>query len=779
MLVTPCDSAGTGLTKAAIAPEGLFRLAAESLPTGILVVDAAGIIMLANQQIERLLGHPRGGLIGQSVDILLPGVLRPTLAERLQGFLPAPESRATGAGHDLFGRHADGSRVPVEVTLRPIPTETGFFVLASVVDTSERRRMEEQHRRWVDETVEFERLVGDLAARFVNLGAEQVDEAIEDAQRRILEALDLDRSAVFQFSSADNDFVLTHHWARQGFHVPVPQMSGAAEFPWSMSAILKGEVASFSSIDEVPDAAEREALRRYGTRSRVAFPLRVGGRITGVIGFASVREERSWPQPVIGRLHLVAQVFSGALARRQADAALRASEQRFHALADCAPAMIWISGPERSCTWFNRRWLEFVGRSMEHELGNGWARGVHPDDRDSCLGIHEESFSARRPFSLEYRLRRYDGEWRWILETAVPNDGADGAGGYIGSCIDVTEQRLAIEEGDRLRDQLEAENVYLRREVTDRFHPGAIVGQSEALRRVLLQVEQVAATDSTVLLFGETGTGKELIATRIHELSARRARAMVRVNCAAIPATLIESELFGREKGAYTGALARQVGRFELADRSTIFLDEIGDLPRDVQVKLLRVLEERQIERLGSPKAIRVDTRIIAATHRDLEQRITEGTFREDLFYRLNVFPIQIPPLRERVEDIPLLVWRLVEEFSEVFGRRIEEISGENMAALQQYSWPGNIRELRNVIERAMILSTGPRLTIPLPRASASGGKVSVKLADMEREHIRSVLESTGWRIRGTGGAADRLGLKPTTLETRLAKLGLSRPSPP
>ena len=303
-----------------------------------------------------------------------------------------------------------------------------------------------------------------------------------------------------------------------------------------------------------------------------------------------------------------------------------------------------------------------------------------------------------------------------------------------------------------------------------------VVGQSGAVRKALKQVEQVAVTDSTVLLMGETGTGKELFASQLHELSARRARAMVRVNCAAIPDTLLESELFGREKGAFTGAIARQAGRFELANNSTIFLDEIGDIPMDVQVKLLRVIEERQVERLGSPAPIHVNARIVAATHRDLEQRIAEGRFREDLFYRLNVFPIQVPPLRARVEDIPLLVWRFVDEFARAFGRTIESISDDNMAELQHYSWPGNIRELRNVVERAMIVSDGPRLTIPVPRRAVAAGARSEKLADVERAHIQGVLESTRWRIRGSGGAAALLGLPPTTLETRMVRLGLTRP---
>jgi transcriptional regulator with GAF, ATPase, and Fis domain len=304
----------------------------------------------------------------------------------------------------------------------------------------------------------------------------------------------------------------------------------------------------------------------------------------------------------------------------------------------------------------------------------------------------------------------------------------------------------------------------------------AIAGQSAAIQHALSQAHHVAATDSTVLLLGETGTGKEIFAAEIHALSARRERPMVCVNCAAIPSTLIESELFGRERGAYTDASTAQIGRFELADRSSIFLDEIGDLSLDVQVKLLRVIEERRVERLGSARAVHVNTRIVAATHRDLEQRVGAGDFRADLFYRLNVFPIHVPPLRDRVEDIPLLIWRFVGEFSTAFNKSIEEITRENMAALQRYPWPGNIRELRNVVERAMIVATGPRLTIPTPMPLNLGRTNSVKLVDVQKDHIRSVLESAGWRVRGSGGAADRLGLRPTTLETRMAKLGLTRP---
>jgi transcriptional regulator with GAF, ATPase, and Fis domain len=323
-----------------------------------------------------------------------------------------------------------------------------------------------------------------------------------------------------------------------------------------------------------------------------------------------------------------------------------------------------------------------------------------------------------------------------------------------------------------------AEITPFRNEPAADFGLDTVVGQSRPMRRVIEQLCQVSATDATVLLLGETGSGKELLATLIHQRSARRARQMVRVNCGAIPATLIESELFGREKGAFTGALARQIGRFELADRSTLFLDEIGDLPLEIQIKLLRVLEEREIERLGSPRTIHVDTRIVAATHRDLEQRIVDGTFREDLYYRLNVFPVVVPPLRERGEDVELLAWRFIAEFNKSFGKRVDAIDDDSLLAMRQYSWPGNVRELRNVVERAMITVNTTRVVIPMPQMTSRSTVRSTRLIDVERDHIRTVLESTGWRIRGASGAADRLGLRPTTLETRMAKLGLKRPRP-
>ena len=298
------------------------------------------------------------------------------------------------------------------------------------------------------------------------------------------------------------------------------------------------------------------------------------------------------------------------------------------------------------------------------------------------------------------------------------------------------------------------------------------------MRELLTLVDDVAPTNATVLLLGETGSGKEVVAKEIHLRSPRYKRPMVSINCGALPAALIESELFGRERGAYTGAISRQMGRFELADGSTIFLDEIGDLPLEAQVKLLRVVECQEVDRLGGTQPMKVDVRIIAATNRPLEAAVQAGTFREDLYYRLNVFPLTVPPLRERLEDIPSLVWSFVEEFSARFNKPVTSVSRESLEALARHAWPGNVRELRNVVEHAMILARGPHLEIA-PRAPrvAAGHTASAKLADVEAAHIRSVLERTHWRVRGRGGAADLLGLKPTTLEGRMSRLGLHRPS--
>ena len=343
------------------------------------------------------------------------------------------------------------------------------------------------------------------------------------------------------------------------------------------------------------------------------------------------------------------------------------------------------------------------------------------------------------------------------------------------------ENALAYREIAQLKDRLAEEKVYLEDEIRSELNFEEIVGRSSSLRTVLQEIETVAPTDSTVLIYGETGTGKELIARAIHNLSARNKNSFVKLNCAAIPTGLLESEMFGHEKGAFTGAVAQRIGRFELANHGTVFLDEIGEIPLELQPKLLRVLQEREFERLGSSRTMRTDARLIAATNRDLEAMVHDQKFRADLFYRLNVFPVHVPPLRDRQEDIPLLVRHFVQQFARRMGRVVDTIPSETMSVLVRYHWPGNIRELQNLVERAVILSTGPVLKVPLndlrssqPAPASAPGKIET-LEESERRHILQALEAADWKISGPNGAATALGLKRSTLQARMEKLGIRR----
>jgi len=339
--------------------------------------------------------------------------------------------------------------------------------------------------------------------------------------------------------------------------------------------------------------------------------------------------------------------------------------------------------------------------------------------------------------------------------------------------------REQLAEIEKLKSQLEKENLYLRKEIKAELGFGKIIGGSDALQYVLFRAQKVAPTDATVLILGETGVGKGMVAYAVHEMSTRKDKPMITVNCAALPANLIESELFGREKGAFTGAHAKQVGRFEVADGGTIFLDEIGELPLELQSKLLRVLQDGEFERLGSPRTIKVDVRVIASTSRDLKAEMRSGRFREDLYYRLNVFPVSLPPLRMRVNDIPELAKHFIDKYAQKFGRRFETISKDVMQVLQTYHWPGNVRELEHVIERAVITSPEPvfRLVDQLEHEPVKAGERTIKEYEaMAREHILQVLQKTRWKIEGKDGAAAILGLKPSTLRFRIKKLGIIRP---
>jgi len=401
-------------------------------------------------------------------------------------------------------------------------------------------------------------------------------------------------------------------------------------------------------------------------------------------------------------------------------------------------------------------------------------KDVHPDDLERIEGERSLGLSNSVPFEMERRLLGKDREFRWFLFRYNPVMDEDGAVvRWFATATDIEERR---QTEDRMRN----ETVALREAIVRSSMQEKVVGSSSSLRRVLAEVDRVAATDSTVLILGETGTGKELIAREIHNRSTRASRAFVSVNCAAIPSSLIASELFGHEKGAFTGAIQRRVGRFESADGGTLFLDEIGELPPETQVALLRALQERTFERIGGLRPVAVDVRVLAATNRDLDAAIAEGSFRKDLFYRLNVFPVHVPALRERGADIPLLVEYLVARYSQKTGKRIQRIENETMDLFKRYSWPGNVRELQNVIERAVILCDGETFSVDASwfaaeksKSPARAVRLASDLAAHEKTMIENALRQASGRVSGANGAAAILGMPRQTLESKLRRLGI------
>jgi len=633
------------------------RLSVDQFPHGLLILGEDATVINANHQAEAIFGYQAGELTGLPVNFLLPEQSNRCHAELGVEVRQSAANRSVDSDRTVGGVRKDGAIVPLEIGTSVLVEGESRYMIASIVDITERLNLEGGLAAAANERLGFQTLVADIAARFGNAEPDTVDNAISESLQEIGTALQLDVTILWRKVAGSGTIVPTHHWVRPPNPAPAPLP--IESIPFVISKLAARESYWFSRAEDVPDRLDRVTFQRLGVRSAAIVPLAsIDEGVIASLVVSSTTREQEWAAAIVDRLRLVAGVISQAFARRAS----------------------------------------------------------------------------------------------------------------------YTQLQNALDEIRQLRDRLAAENVELRREVKVMRTSQPIVSESTAIQRILAQVEQVAPTPATVLLMGETGVGKEVIAQAIHDLSPRHARQMIRVSCAAIPTALIESELFGRERGAYTGALSRAIGRFEAANQSTLFLDEIGELPGEVQVKLLRVLQERVFERLGSTQPVRVDVRIIAATNRNLEDAIRDKTFRQDLFYRLNVFPIVVPPLRERLDDIPGLVWSFIDEFSRLFGKNIESISADSMRELQRYPWPGNVRELRNVIERAVIIATGRQLVVPAPHSAGLPlPQTALTLSELEAEHIRAVLDSTSWRVRGAGGAAQRLGLKPTTLESRMARLGIVR----
>src|SRR5579862_2529877 len=462
--------------------------------------------------------------------------------------------------------------------------------------------------------------------------------------------------------------------------------------------------------------------------------------------------------------------------RKRAETKLLADEREFRRITDAIPQTIVVLDQSGNALYANQEMLDYTGLSMEDVVASDFrARTYHPEDLDRVREERNAGLARGLPFEVEQRARRKDGQYRWLLLRYNPFH--DEQGRLLRWYATGTD----IDDRKRAEDRTRNENIALREDIVRSSMFEEIVGSSEPLRKVLDQVSKVAPTDSTALVLGETGTGKELIARAIHNRSNRSNRAFIRVNCAAIPSSLIASELFGHEKGSFTGATQRRLGRFESADGGTIFLDEVGDLPAETQVALLRVLQEREFERVGGTQPVSVDVRVIAATNRDLASAVAEGKFRQDLFYRLNVFPIRLPALRERISDISLLVGYLIDRYAQKVGRKIRNIDTKTMDLFHAYDWPGNIRELQNVVERALILSEGETffvdetwLTRATPRL-ATASVLATDLADREKAMIENALREAKGLVSGPVGAAAKLGLPRQTLESKIRKLGINR----
>jgi transcriptional regulator with GAF, ATPase, and Fis domain len=667
----------------------------------------------------------------------------------------------------------------------------------------------------------FERVISEITATFVAVPAGALDIRIEEAIGRVAEFLDGDRATVAQRVPEDRQLWMTHQWVRPGVEA-TPMWDVSRDLPWLAARMYRGETTVVRSIHDLPPEAvrERAAMARFA-RAVIVLPLMVAGELVGGLAFDTTRGERDWPPEIVDRLRLVADVVASALARKETDLALRQALDCERLVCALAAKLIDVSAdtideqirwviqrigefldldrvavlgrlPEERAFWRTHQWVrEGIARieGPEPESTYPWAAERLIGRREPLVVSHLDDLppeAQRERDVLTFAAVRRPRSWPGDLVQRLRLCG-DVVGTALARAREDQALRQSLTENEKLRQQLEAENVYLRAEVHDAHDFREIVGRSPAIRAVLHKIDQVAATDTAVLLLGETGTGKELFARAIHARSRRSQRALIAVNCAALPATLVESELFGHEKGAFTGAAQAKPGRFELADGGTLFLDEIGDLDAALQAKLLRALQDGEIQRLGATRPRRVDVRVVAATNRNLEQLLREGRFRTDLYYRLSVFPVEVPPLRERRDDIPLLVWHFIQSRQRSLGRAVKRIPRAAMDALLGYDWPGNVRELQNVIERALILCPGSTLRleeafrVPMPRAEPAATverhPAGDTLDEAERAHILRVLERSHWRIEGRRQAAERLGLKPSTLRYRMGKLGIRRPA--
>jgi PAS domain S-box-containing protein len=639
----------------------------------------------------------------------------------------------------------------------------------------------------------FEELLMEVSTVFISVPMAEIDGVIEDTQHRICEYLDLDLSALWQWSDRETHMLtITHLYSIPGGPEKPAEIDGEKTHPWIYQKMLAGETLAFST-DELPVEAEtdKETRRFYGVESSVALPLMIDNdRLLGILTFETLHRSHSWNEYEVKQLQLVAQVLCNALMRKRSEQELIESEARLSLAADSAEAGMWELDCNSGTFWATQQARKIFGYTSDEIVTlDRLERSVLGEDLGAVRSAMSNSFEKREKLKVEYGITTPDNQYKWICSSGRPYFNKDGSPSrMLGISVDISERKQLehtltnnLAEIELLKGQIEQENHYLREELTAEQGFEHVVGQCREFKKALASVRQVASTSATVLLLGETGTGKGVVAHTIHRMGERSSQPFVTVNCAALPSNLIESELFGREQGAFTGADKTQVGRFEVANRGTIFLDEVGEMSLEMQAKLLGVLQDGKFERLGNPASIQVDVRVIAATARNLKEDVQSGRFREDLYYRLKVFPITIPPLRNRKDDIPLLAQHFIEKYSRKMGKRIDSISKRSLEKMLEYPWPGNVRELEHLIERYVILSSGSNLVITeqlLPADYSGSSTLRVKdLVSLERDHIEEVLRLTDWKIEGPGGAASILDIHPSTLRFRLKKHRLKRPA--
>jgi len=748
--------------------ERLRRLL-EAAPDAMVIVDRTGRMLLINSQTESMFGYSREELLNQPVEILIPERFRQKHSQHRDAYHAAPHPRPMGIGLELYGRRKDASTFPVEISLSPLEEQGGVLVTAAIRDVSERKRAEEalrqsqeRFRLLVEEVKDYAIFMLDPTGKIVswNKGAQKIKgytakEIIGQHFSCFYTSEDIERgkpNEELTFAAAEG------RWEEEGWRLRKDGSRFWADVVITALHDQDGNLLGFTKVTR--DITE-------GKRAREAFLLEV---TNALVSNLDVRQLLS---AIASCVRQVRRFDYATLALYDAKTTLL----RMHVLESASGSEVSAPPAEEA--------LASLGKSPA-----GWAYAT----RKPLLlkGQPGEKWPFEMPPQFDHQSLK-SGCW-------IPLIGGEGVmgtlnlfsqrpGNFTDDDVNMLTQiagQVAIALGNamafrhisELKDQLTEQKQYLEDELKTAFNFDEIVGHSKPIRRVLKQVETVAPTDSSVLILGETGTGKELLARAVHNLSPRHDHTFVRLSCASIPAGLLESELFGHEKGAFTGAIAQRVGRLELAHQGTIFLDEVGDIPLELQPKLLRALQEKEFERLGSTRTITTDVRIVAATNRDLGKLVASGQFRSDLFYRLNVFPIMVPPLRERPEDISLLVQYFLSKFSQRMKKNIETVSPEGMQALCRYSWPGNIRELEHVIERAVILSHGPVLNVPAfepAPAEDAPPPASSALEHIEREHIIRVLREAKGKIGGPGGAAERLGMNRTTLNSRMQKLKIFR----